>query len=1156
MLAGAGAVSGVASYAGEYRFDQITLKSSAGLTASDPLKSGDVEVYGSATRLPAQLQAASMTINAGSVAVAAAASGVVDLTVSGTLDIQAGAHLDVSAQGYAGATAAGGSGAAPAGVVYDSVYQPQLAGGGGSLSCGGTGYRGGAGGGVVALTVGTLQLDGQILARGETRSLGQAGGAGGSVLVQAATIAGAGSIDVSGGQGDYYCPGGGVGGGGRVALVAATFTGFNPLTQVTAYGAQELYYGQPQSGLFAGPGTVFWKDSTVTYGRLLVDSGQDSSGNDRKGPVTPLPALGGGAVTAWSAAGGGGAGNVWLSGAAGFGGVWLGAWVQVLDASGNLLGEFQVAQIDGQGRALLAGAGAVGGAASYAGEYRFDQITLKSSAGLTASDPLKSGDVEVYGSATRLPAQLQTTNMTINAPAVAVAAAANGVVDLTVTGTLDIQAGAHLDVSAQGYAGATAAGGSGAAPAGVAVSQNDAGGSHGGAGAPHTFAGPAGAVYDSVYQPQLAGGGGSLSCGGTGYRGGGGGGVVALTVGTLQLDGQILARGETRSLGQAGGAGGSVVVQAATIAGAGSIDVSGGQGDYYCPGGGVGGGGRVALVAATFAGFNPLTQVTAYGAQELYYGQPQSGMFAGPGTVFWKDSTVTYGRLLVDSGKDGSGNDRKGPVTPLPALGGGAITAWSAAGGGGAGNVWLSAAAGFGGVWLGAWVEVLDASGDLLGEFQVAQIDGQGRALLAGAGAVSGAASYAGEYRFDQITLKSSAGLTASDPLRSGDVEVYGSATRLPAQLQAASMTINAGSVAVASAAGGVVDLAVSGTLDIQAGAHLDVSAQGYAGATAAAGSGAAPAGVSVSQNDAGGSHGGAGAPHSFAGPAGAVYDSVYLPVLGGGGGSLSCGGTGYRGGAGGGAVALTVGTLQLDGAILARGETRSLGQAGGAGGSVLVQAATIAGAGSIDVSGGQGDYYCPGGGVGGGGRVALYATTLSGFNPATQALAHGAQQLYYGQPQTGLYAGSGTIFWKSGGATYGRLDVDSGLGSSVTYTLPITPLPGIGRITVGTAAADAVVPANLWITASGGALFQVGLAGMWVRDNGVDYPVIAQSADRTRIELAGAAASVAAGDTVEGVYKFDEVDVHGAARLQFNDVDVVGTLVVDPNSIVIQDAP
>jgi hypothetical protein len=284
------------------------------------------------------------------------------------------------------------------------------------------------------------------------------------------------------------------------------------------------------------------------------------------------------------------------------------------------------------------------------------------------------------------------------------------------------------------------------------------------------------------------------------------------------------------------------------------------------------------------------------------------------------------------------------------------------------------------------------------------------------------------------------------------------------------------------------------------------------------------------------------------------VFDSAYWPQYGGGGGSLI--NTPGHGGAGGGAVDVIAGTLQLDGQIVSRGEART-GDSGasGAGGSVLVQAATLAGAGLIDVSGGIGDGSNTGGGPGGGGRVALYVTTLQGFDPTAQVIAPGGTQKQNGQVVNG-WGGPGTVFWKTAGATFGRLRVDTGKGTSFTGPLPTTPLPGVGVGTVGTATADAVVPANVWITASGGAAFPLGAIGVWVRVNGTDYPVLAQSADLKSLELAGAAGSVASGAGYRGVYKFDEVDVRGGAKLQFNDTNAVGSFQVDPNSQVIQNVP
>src|ERR1700674_4809091 len=167
-------------------------------------------------------------------------------------------------------------------------------------------------------------------------------------------------------------------------------------------------------------------------------------------------------------------------------------------------------------------------------------------------------------------------------------------------------------------------------------------------------------------------------------------------------------------------------------------------------------------------------------------------------------------------------------------------------------------------------------------------------------------------------------------------------------------MTLNAGAV-LAPAAGGTLNLAVSGQLTIQSGARIDVSSLGYLGATASQSPGMAPPGVRASQVDAGGSHGGLGVngpTSSSHGPAGDTFDSVYVPQLGGGGASIYSTSYGARGGNGGGAVSLTAGTLQLDGQILAKGESwnqGTLARAGGVGGAVLAGAGTVASSSSHD---------------------------------------------------------------------------------------------------------------------------------------------------------------------------------------------------------------
>ena len=78
----------------------------------------------------------------------------------------------------------------------------------------------------------------------------------------------------------------------------------------------------------------------------------------------------------------------------------------------------------------------------------------------------------------------------------------------------------------------------------------------------------------------------------------------------------------------------------------------------------------------------------------------------------------------------------------------------------------------------------------------------------------------------------------------------------------------------------------------------------------------------------------------------------------------------------------------------------------------------------------------------------------------------------------------------------------------------------------------------------------------MWVRVNGSDYRVLAQTTDRRKLLLEGAAGIVDVTAAYRGVYKFDEVIVRGGSKLEFRDTNVVGTFTVDSTSSVIQSVP
>ncbi len=88
------------------------------------------------------------------------------------------------------------------------------------------------------------------------------------------------------------------------------------------------------------------------------------------------------------------------------------------------------------------------------------------------------------------------------------------------------------------------------------------------------------------------------------------------------------------------------------------------------------------------------------------------------------------------------------------------------------------------------------------------------------------------------------------------------------------------------------------------------------------------------------------------------------------------------------------------------------------------------------------------------------------------------------------------------------------------------------------------------------GTLFDLGAVGMAVRAGGIDYRVLAQTADLRQLLLEGAAGVVGVGDAYEGVYRFDTVTVGGRATLVFDDEPDVGTFDVESGSNVIDNSP
>ena len=121
--------------------------------------------------------------------------------------------------------------------------------------------------GAVRLGVGgVLTVAGQLTANGE--SAWWSGGAGGSILVSAGTLAGAGTISAKGGDCGYAMSGGG--GGGRIAMYygSSSFSGAlsaaGGLTPANAFGGL--------NGCCGGAGTLYTKANSQSVGDLLLDN--------------------------------------------------------------------------------------------------------------------------------------------------------------------------------------------------------------------------------------------------------------------------------------------------------------------------------------------------------------------------------------------------------------------------------------------------------------------------------------------------------------------------------------------------------------------------------------------------------------------------------------------------------------------------------------------------------------------------------------------------------------------------------------------------------------------------------------------------------------------------------------------------------------------
>lgn len=216
------------------------------------------------------------------------------MTVGGDLTVASGAQVTATGKGYdtchypaGSACGVHGGSANDLSLVYGDLKHPVDIGSAGSTS----GFKGG--GAIHLVVTGDATLDGTLAARpstgstqNDTRYKGH--GAGGSIYLSAASVAGSGSITAAGYGFDSYWqrPGGA---GGRIAVICTTAESLTfPTANLMCNGSIASY------GNTTGAGTIFVKTASQQNGTLIVDNAFAGANFEAFWPtkrgVTPIPA--------------------------------------------------------------------------------------------------------------------------------------------------------------------------------------------------------------------------------------------------------------------------------------------------------------------------------------------------------------------------------------------------------------------------------------------------------------------------------------------------------------------------------------------------------------------------------------------------------------------------------------------------------------------------------------------------------------------------------------------------------------------------------------------------------------------------------------------------------------------------------------------------
>ncbi|MBV9494350.1 MAG: hypothetical protein JOZ54_08885, partial [Acidobacteria bacterium] len=659
------------------------------------------------------------------------------------------------------------------------------------------------------------------------------------------------------------------------------------------------------------------------------------------------------------------------------------------------------------------------------------------------------------------------------------------------------------------------------------------GGSHGGAGGKRQYEEenpptPA-ATYDSIYDPNQPGGAGSVADNATCDPCNGGGGVIRIQTAALVLDGAVSAGGVVNTNG-GGGAGGAIRIDAGDLSGGGSISANGARAyDDWLTNAGGGGGGRIA-VYYQHSSLDPTHIVAAGGA-----GSSGSWSTTAPAGTVYLQQRGADGAKIADQLRLDNLDRVTEDETPLPALAAGSVTSVANA------TITLSQPVAD---WIdGSWIEFLDANGAAISSYRIASHTATSVTVALPTGETVANAPAGSTYRqawlFDDTRALGNARVAASeirsatyftnaesririDALHAATTSVTGW-LRVDGALDANALTVDHGAKLEANGALHATTMRVldssivthtaiadgtknwklsidAGTLEVDATSAIDVTGKGYDSSRASDQLGG------VSASSAAGSHGGNGGNDGLA--TDATYDSAFDPQLPGGASYTS---------AGGGVVRIHADQFVLNGKILANGATDLpyVTVYGGAGGAIRIDANSLTGSGEIHADGGVAPTYGAGGG---GGRIAVYATTL-GLDRA-HVTAHGG--LYSDGTYIASNGAAGTLFFKTGSATLGDLVADNGDVPSSQ----MTGLIGVNYGVVSSFTATTVTDAQAHFATP--SLLR-GIRLFLNQNRNTTWPITANTATTLTVGSATTPFSAQVGDAMRGLYRFDAVTIHNA---------------------------